>query len=247
MTALVALTERVIVSTVRDRDILFAILAPVVTFIGFTIVLQNVIDTGGISYAQYVLPAVVVQAMLLGAMTTAERAAKDQRADFGMRLRTLPISAAVPLAARMLYCLLRGLLALVAAVAVAYVFGFRMSGGFGYGAAFVVVALMLTLALSLGADATGSIGWRLDAASQLLLVPQLLLVLLSTGVAPAESFPDWIQPFVVHQPISQVTETLRGFASGDVVTGNLAATLAWCVGMLVVFGALALRLQRRTE
>ncbi len=41
MTALVALTERVIVSTVRDRDILFAILAPVVTFIGFTIVLQK--------------------------------------------------------------------------------------------------------------------------------------------------------------------------------------------------------------
>ncbi len=148
--------------------------------------------------------------MLLGAMTTAERAAKDQRADFGMRLRTLPISAAVPLAARMLYCLLRGLLALVAAVAVAYVFGFRMSGGFGYGAAFVVVALMLTLALSLGADATGSIGWRLDAASQLLLVPQLLLVLLSTGVAPAESFPDWIQPFVVHQPISQSRRRFAG-------------------------------------
>ncbi|MCV7282682.1 ABC transporter permease [Mycolicibacterium flavescens] len=246
MTALVALTERVIVSTIRDRDILFAVLAPVATFIGFTLVLQNVIDTGGVSYAQYVLPAVVVQAMLLGAMTTAERAAKDQRADFGVRLRTLPISAAVPLTARMLYCLMRGLLALVAAVAVAYLFGFRMSGGFGYGVAFVVVALLLTLALSLGADATGSIGWRLDAASQLLLVPQLLLVLLSTGVAPVESFPDWIEPFVQYQPISQVTETLRGFAGGEVTSGNLFATLAWCLGMLVVFGAIAVRMQRRT-
>lgn len=247
MTALVALTERVVISTTRDRDILFAVLAPVVTYVGFTLVLQNVINTGDMSYAQYVLPAVVVQAMLLGAMTTAERAAKDQRAEFGVRLRTLPIPTVLPLAARMLYCLLRGALALLAAIATAYVFGFRMQGGLGYGLAFVVVALTLTLALSLAADAVGSLGWQLDSASQLLLVPQLLLVLLSTGMAPAEAFPDWIEPFVRHQPVSVVTETLRGFAGGHADPGNVAATMAWCVGMLLVFGAIAVRLQRRTR
>jgi len=246
VTALIALTERVVVSTVRDRDILFAILAPVVMFVAFTLVLQNVIDTGGISYPQYVLPAVVVQAMLLGALTTAERAAKDQRPGFGVRLRTLPISAMVPLTARMLYCLIRGALALAAAIAVAYVYGFRMAGGFFYVAAFVVIALLLTLALSLGADATGSLGWKLDSATQLLLVPQLLLVLLSTGMAPADAFPDWLQPFVRHQPVSEVTETLRGFAAGHVVGANLAASLAWCIGLLAVFGTIALRMQRRT-
>ncbi|HJT92473.1 MAG TPA: ABC transporter, partial [Mycobacterium sp.] len=77
MTALAALTERTVLASVRDRDLLFAILAPAVTFVGFTLVLRNVIDTGGMSYAQYVLPAVVVQSMLLGALTTAERAASD--------------------------------------------------------------------------------------------------------------------------------------------------------------------------
>lgn len=247
MTALAALTERVVISTVRDRDLLFAILAPVVTFIGFILVLQNVIDTGGMSYTQYVLPAVVVQAMLFGALTTAERAAKDRRQAFGVRLQTLPISAVVPLMARMLYCLFRGALALVVAIAVAYVFGFRMTGGFVYAVAFVVVALLLTLALSLGADATGSLSWKVDSASQLLLVPQLLLVLLSTGIAPADAFPDWVQPFVRQQPVSQVTETLRGFAGGHVVVSNLAASLAWCAGLAVVFGTIALRMQRRTQ
>jgi ABC-2 type transport system permease protein len=247
MTALTALTERAVLASLRDRDLLFAILAPVVTFLGFTFALQNVINTGGMSYAQYVLPAVIVQAMLLGALTTAEGAAKDQRPGFGVRLRTLPISALVPLSARMLYCLIRGALSVFAGIAVAYVFGFRMAGGFLYAVAFVVVALMLTLALSLGADATGSVGWKLDAASQLLLIPQLLLVLLSTGLAPAEAFPDWLQPFVRYQPVSQVTDTLRGFASGHVVAANLATSLAWCVGMLVVFGVIALRMQRRPQ
>jgi ABC-2 type transport system permease protein len=122
-----------------------------------------------------------------------------------------------------------------------------MMGGIAYGAAFVAVVLLLTLALSLGADATGSVGWELDSAGQLLLIPQLLLVLLSTGMAPAEAFPDWLEPFVRYQPVSQVTETLRGFAAGHVDSSNLATSLAWCVGLLVVFGAIALRMQRRTQ
>ena len=68
MTALAALTERVVLSTLRDLDVLFAILVPVVTVVGFNLALRNVIDTGGMSYIQYVLPAVVVQAMLIGAL-----------------------------------------------------------------------------------------------------------------------------------------------------------------------------------
>ncbi len=247
MTALTALTERVLRSTLRDLDLPFAAIAPVAAFIGFTFALQNVIDTGGMSYPQYVLPAIIVQAMLFGALTTADRAAHDQSSGFGVQLRTLPISVLTPLMARMLYCLIRGAIALVAAIAVAYAFGFRMTGGIGYSAAFIVVPLLLTLALSLGADATGTRARRPAVASQLLMIPQLLLVLLSTGMAPAEAFPGWVQPFVRYQPVSQVTETLRGFADGHVEAGNLAASFAWILGLLAVFGAIALRLQRRTQ
>ncbi len=253
MTALAALTERMVLGTLRD-DLPFAILAPVGNFVVFNLALRNVIDTGEMSYPQYVLPVIVVQVMFLGALTTADRAARDELSDFGVRLRTLPISAVVPLMARMLYCLFRGALALLAAIAVAYVFGFRIAGGFVYAAAFAVLALTLTLALSLCADAAGTLSaasqsgiGRSGAFSQLLLVPQLLLVVLSTGMAPADSFPDWLHPFVRYQPVSQVTETLRGFATGHVVVSNLATSLAWCLGLLVVFGAIAVRIQRRTQ
>ena len=256
MTAVVALTERMVLGALRD-DLPFAILAPAGHFVVFNFGLRNVIDTGQMSYPQYLLPVIVIQVMLLGALTTVDRAARDQASDFGVRLRTLPISSAVPLTARMLYCILRGALALLAAIAVGYMFGFRMVGGFFYAAAFAVLVLTLTLALSLGADATGAgiagagnagaeIG-NTGAASQLLLVPQLLLVMLSTGLAPADAFPNWLQPFVRYQPVSEVTETLRGFAAGHVEVGNLAASLAWCLGLLVVFGGLAVRMQRRTQ
>ena len=247
MNALVALTERVVRGTFRDLDLVFALLVPVATFLGFTFALRTLIDTGAMNYPQYVLPAVIVQTMLFGALTTADRAAREQSTGFGVRLRTLPIPAVLPLIARMLYCVLRGGLALLAALAVAYLFGFRMTGGFGYGVAFVVIVLTLTLALSLGADATGTRVRQTDVSSQLLLIPQLLLVLLSTGMAPVDSFPSWLQPFVRYQPVSQVTETLRGFATGNVVVSNLATSIGWCLGLLVLFGAIALRMQRRMQ
>jgi ABC-2 type transport system permease protein len=248
VTGLAALTERAVRATLRD-DLPFAILAPVGNFVVFNFALRDVIDTGQLRYSQYVLPVVVIQAMFLGAMTTVDRATRDQQFEFGVRLRTLPIPPAVPLTARMLYCLIRGVVSLAAALAIGYVFGFRIFG-LGYAVAFVVLVLVLTLAVSLAADAAGSkvakagVGSS-GASSQLFLIPQMMLVLLSTGTAPADSFPEWLHPFVVYQPVSQVTETLRGFAAGHVGMSNLTMSLAWCLGLLVAFGVVALRMQRR--
>lgn len=245
MTAFALLTAR----TVRRGwlDLVFAILVPVFALFGLTFLLRDVIATGQMSYAQYILPAVVVQAMLFGALTTTDRAASEKASGLSSRMRTLPISPYAPLMARMAYCLIRGVLALVASVLAAFIFGFRLTTGFGHAAAFVVMALTLTLALSLGADATGSKAGRTEVASQLLLVPQLLLVMLSTGLAPVEAFPSWLHPFVQYQPVSEITETLRGFTSGHVMLGNLGTSLAWCVGLLLAFGAVAVRLQGRTS
>lgn len=247
MSALTALTLRILSGTLRDADLLFAVLAPVGCFLGFTLVLGHLINTGSMTYPQYVLPVVVVQAMLFGAMTTADRAARDRLSGFGVRLRTLPIRPAIPLAARMLYCFARAVIALVAGTAVASVFGFRMAGGLGYAGVFVVIVLAFAMAVCLGADALGSRIGSVESSSQVLLLPQLVLVLLSTGIAPAESFPSWLGPFVRYQPVSQVTETLRGLASGTVSGVGLAVTGSWCLLLLTVFGGLALRMQRRTQ
>lgn len=251
MTAVAALTERMIRGTLRE-DLPFALLVPAGQFIVFNFALKNVINTGAATYSQYLLPVIIVQFTLLGALTTVDHAVRDQQSGFGIRLRTLPIPVVAPLVARMLYCLLRDALGLSAAIAAGYMFGFRMTGGFWYTLAFIAFALAFSLALSLAADATGSkmagtaIG-RNGTSSQLLLVPQMLLVMVSTGMAPAAAFPDWVQPFVIYQPVSQVAETLRGLASGHLITSNLITSLAWCLGLLAVFGVIAARTQRRTE
>lgn len=251
MTGIAVLTERMVRDSLRD-DLPFAVLAPAGNFVVFNLALRNVIDTGGIGYPQYLLPAIIIQVTLLGVLTTVDRAARDNQSELGTRLRTLPISTVTPLTARMLYCLIRGALALLTTVAVGYAFGFRFLGGFWHVVAFIFVVLTMTLALNLAADATGvkisgAAITRNGGSSQALVIPQMMLVMLSTGMAPVDSFPDWLHGFVRYQPISQVTETLRGLAAGDVATSNLANTVTWCVGLALVFGTIAVWIQRRKQ
>lgn len=247
MSALAALTERSVMSAARDGEMVFEIVAPVVYLAGFTVALHGLVDTGRVHYAQYLLPAVVVQSMVFVGLMTADRSARDHITGLGERLQTLPIAAAAPVCARIVATLMRAVLALTVAMVAGYAFGFRMTAGPTYTVAFFLIALFLCLSVALGADALGSRTSSLQGASYILFVPQLLLFLLSTGIAPEKTFPGWLRPYVRNQPVSQVAETLRGLGSGHVVGSNLATSLAWCVGMTLTFGVLALRMQRRAR
>jgi ABC-2 type transport system permease protein len=247
MSALGALTERSLMGAVRDGGLIFEVLSPVAYLAGFSVALHGLIDTGHISYSQYLAPAVVVQSVVFVGLLTADRAARDRLTAVGERFATLPITAAAPVTARMVATLMRAAMALTVAIVAGYAFGFRMTGGLGYGLAFVLLALLLCLAVALGADALGSGASSLQAVTPLLFVPQVLLFMLSTGIAPEKTFPGWLRPYVRNQPVSQAAETLRGLASGHVPAGNLTASLAWCVAMVLVFGTITLRLQRRTK
>lgn len=245
MSALAALTERSLMSAARDGEMIFEIISPAAYLAGFSVALHGLIDTGPVSYTQYFLPAVVAQSMIFVGLLTADRAARDHLFGIGERMRTLPVAAVATVTARTVATLMRGVLSLLVALITGYAFGFRITGGLGYAAAFLVISLLLCLAVTLGADALGSSANTVQGASHLLFVPQLLLFMLSTGIAPEKTFPEWLRPYVRNQPISEFAEALRGLASGHVALSNLAATLAWCLGMVLVFGAITLRMQRR--
>ncbi|OBJ02062.1 ABC transporter [Mycobacterium sp. 1482292.6] len=245
MSALSALTERSLMSAARDGEMIFEILSPAAYLAGFSVALHGLIDTGRISYTQYFLPAVVAQSMIFVGLLTADRAARDHVSGFGERMRTLPVAAVATVTARTAATLMRAVLSLVVALIAGYAFGFRISGGWGPALAFLFISLLLCLAVALGADALGSRAKTVQGASHLLFVPQLLLFMLSTGIAPEKTFPDWLRPYVRNQPVSQFAETLRGLATGHLILSNLTATLAWCLGMVLVFGAITLRMQRR--
>jgi ABC-2 type transport system permease protein len=87
----------------------------------------------------------------------------------------------------------------------------------------------------------------------LLLLPQLIFGLISVGIQPVEHFPEWIQPIVRNQPISQFVYVLRALAgdkteaAGSLTWSLVGPSLAWLVGVtaIVVPLSLVLLLRRR--
>src|SRR3982074_602502 len=151
MSALAALTERSLLSAARDGEMIFEILSPIAYLAGFSVALHGLIDTGSVSYSQYLVPAVVVQSMIFVGLLTADRAIRDHLSGLGQRLRTQPSPAAAPVTARMAATQIRAVLALLVAVVAGYAFGFRMTGGPAYAITFVLIALLLCPAVGLGA------------------------------------------------------------------------------------------------
>lgn len=86
---------------------------------------------------------------------------------------------------------------------------------------------------------------------QWMLLPQMVLGMLSVGFQPAEQFPEWIQPFIRNQPISQWVLALRALggdstpAAGPVTWTLIASSSAWIVGLMLIMVPLSAAVQQR--
>ena len=81
-------------------------------------------------------------------------------------------------------------------------------------------------------------GWFLPVV---LVLPQLILGMVSTGFAPVDQFPDWIRGFARNQPISAFVNVLRALSgdTGPVTWALLEPGLLWLLGGLVLLGAVS--------
>jgi ABC-2 type transport system permease protein len=90
------------------------------------------------------------------------------------------------------------------------------------------------------ADLIGTKSRSPETTTPLLMLPQLIFGLLSVGIQPAERFPEWIQPVVRNQPISQFIYALRALAGDTTPTAAsptwsvMSPALFWLLGALVI-------------
>ncbi|CDZ89495.1 ABC transporter permease [Rhodococcus ruber] len=239
------LSARTLIPAVRGGELVTALVAPLVFTVGFYVPLQRVIAlfTGGaVDYGQFLMPLIALQAVAFTAISAAFLAATDAVHGIDRRFATMPIAAAVPLAARLSASTVKCALSLAAAIGCGYVIGFRFAGATA-AVGFCVLALTIGTVLTLGADVLGTVFRSPEATTQALMLPQLVLGMLSCGFVPIDQFPAWIQPFARNQPVSQFASSLRGLADG---TGAaLTPTLLWLGGILLVVVPLATRTNRR--
>ncbi len=248
------LTTRLIAPTLRNGEVAVGVAVSVAATASLYIPLNRLMDGPDLnasSYAQYLMPLIVLQAIAFASISTAFRAATDSVKGINRRFQSLPIASLTPLAARITASVYRSVIGLAVALACGYVIGFRFHRGPGYIAAFCLLVLLTGLALAFMADTIGTNSQDPAATAQWLLLPQLIFGFLSVGVQPLHRFPEWIQPIVRNQPISQIVYAMQALA-GDSGAGAAPVTwsvmwpaLAWVVGVIALTLPWAIAVYRR--
>lgn len=230
-----ALLGRIMRTMIGGGQMLVAVLIPLVFTLGYYLPLKYVMSVRGIDYAQYVTPIIVLQTMAFTMMSNAQLAAFETMNGFNDRMQTMPIASLAPLGARISAGIFRSIVALAAAIGFVHVIGFEFIAGVPQAVLFCVFSLAVSLVLSLGADAIGVLTKNPQALSQALSLPTLILGMLSCGFVPVTGFPEWIQPFVRNQPISQFSISMQAMTTTGVSFHELWPSLVWLGGAAAVF------------
>ncbi|WOC12959.1 ABC transporter permease [Gordonia sp. MP11Mi] len=242
--ATATLARQKVATGFRTGDAMFATLSPVVFFLCFYVPLHKRFEAAGGDYAQFLTPIIFLQTGIFTAIAATEVAGADSRAGVRERLMSLPIPRVSPILGRMGWVVVRMCLAVGGGLIVGFSLGFRFHDGVGETIGFLILVVTFGVALSLLTDAAGSVAASSLAVASVLMIPQLILVMASTGLVPAESFPGWIQPFVRNQPLSVFSDALRALSTGADL--DPTAVICWALGLLTA-GALAVAAVARRQ
>ncbi len=178
-------------------------------------------------------------------MLTGIGLATDKQNGLLDRFRSLPMSRSALLAGRTLSDLVRNTFVLLLMLAVGLAAGFR----FHHTTAAGVVGGFAVLLLFSYAWIPATIGMAVsspEAAQSGGIIWVFPLVFASSGFAPVGTMPGWPQAFAKHQPVSVTIDASRALFQGGPVATPLLSSVAWSVGIITVFGPLAVRTYRRS-
>jgi ABC-2 type transport system permease protein/oleandomycin transport system permease protein len=242
-----AITGRNLIAYRRVPQLLvFSTIQPVIFVLLFRYVFGGAVQSiPGVPYVDFLIPGIFVQTTVFGAIATAIGLATDLKSGLLERFRSLPMARSAVLVGRTLADLSRNVfvVALMALVGfgvgfrvhtntVAFIFGLLLVLAFGYAMSWIFA----TVGLAVGDPETA------QAAAFPVMAP---LVFASSAFVPVSTMPNWLQPFANHQPVSVTASAIRALVIGGPTTSFVLQSLAWDVGILVVFAPIAVWRYRR--
>ena len=241
-----AMIGRSVKHTVRNLEsLLMSVVLPVVLMLMFVYVFGGAIDPSG-DYANYVVPGIILLCTGYGAASTAVDVARDMTEGVVDRFRSMPILSSAVLTGHVVASLARNTLATVLVIGVAFLTGFRPDAGVLEWLAVAGMLVLWVLALSWVAVCFGLIARTVEGANGFTFLV-LFLPYLSSAFVPVETMRAGLRAVAANQPVTPITETLRGLLLGTPIGSYGWQALAWCAGLLVAaFTAATILFRRRT-
>lgn len=203
---------------------------------------------GGLDYVNFLVPGFLVTVILWTGMSAAAGVAEESATGVHDRLRSLPIPRAAVMTGRSLADGALTTWGIFVTAIIGLLVGWRPDGGIAKVALGFVLMLAAGYAFSWIFIFIGLVAGNAQAAQGLsmLVIP---FSFISSANVPVSSMPGWMQPFAANQPISVIINAVRGYMTGGVEQLGVGHTLgywtvlslAWCAGILLVFGFLSVR------
>jgi ABC transporter DrrB family efflux protein len=228
--------------------IAFTVIQPVMFTLLFRYVFGGAIATGARGgYVDVLLPGVIGQTAAFTSFGTAISLAQEVQKGSIDRLRSMPIARSAVLLGRLAADVVRLLVITLIIVGVGYLVGFRFYGGFGGAVGMIVLALVLGVATCCVSAFIGLAIKDEESVQAFGLIWVFPLTFVSSAFVPVQTMPGWLQAFANNQPITQMVDAMRALALGTPVGNHVWAGLLWMLGVLAVFGPLAVRAYRRAS
>jgi ABC transporter DrrB family efflux protein len=255
--ALVIARRNLLRSVRLPQLLLFATVQPVMFLVLFTYVFGGAITAtlppaaGGL-YLNWLVPGLMIQVAAFGSGQTAIGLTEDLQNGVIDRFRSLPMARSAVLAGRTGADLVRNAAVIGLMVSMGALLGFRYQTSLARFLAGFALALGFAYALSWVMAAIGLAVRTPEAVQSAAFLPIFPLVFASSVFLPTQTMPDWLRAFADHQPLTVVTNAMRGLMlgesalpAGQVLSEQIVRSGLWIAGITVVASALAVRAYRR--
>jgi ABC-2 type transport system permease protein/oleandomycin transport system permease protein len=243
-----AITWRNLLAYVRLPELLvFSTIQPIMFVLLFRYVFGNSITLSdpSIDYVDYLMPGIIVQTAVFGAAGTGIGLAEDMAKGLIERFRSLPMARSAVLAGRTIADSVRNVFVMLLITVVGVAVGFRIHGGIPAYVAALLLVLLFAFALS-WVVATVGLGAPNAEAAQAAIFPMLFpLTFASSAFVDTSFMPGWLQAFANNQPVTITVDAARDLVLGQPLGWGAVASIAWSLGIVAVFGPLAVRRYRR--
>jgi ABC-2 type transport system permease protein len=199
----------------------------------FVYVLGGAIDTGPVSYVNYMLPGILLITIASGTAYTTLRLFTDMQSGIFERFQSMPIARSGVLWAHVLTSLAASVISLAAVVGVAVAMGFRSGAGAPAWLAVAGLLVLFTLALTWIAVIPGLTAKSADGAGAF-AYPLIFLPFISSAFVPTGTMPGPVRAFAEHQPVTSIVNTIRDLLTQQPVGTAIWTALAWCAAVLAV-------------
>jgi ABC transporter DrrB family efflux protein len=242
------MAERNLIRLPRSPELLVAFtVQPVMFVLLFRYVFGGAIRTPpGVTYANYLIPGIIVQNIAFGGFVTALGLNEDVHKGLIDRFRSLPMARAAVLAGRTFSDIFTNLLSMTILTVTGLIIGFSFShtsapeviAGVGimvlFGYAFSWVFALVGLLVS-SPESANSFGF-------IAIFP---LTFISSAFVPPQFMPSALRAFANVNPFTVVVDAIRHLWIGAPAGNYVWGAVVWAIGIIVVFAPLAVRRYRK--